>query len=298
MKRPLSIIGIMSNSSARSCSNVLNAASMSAGNRTSTGTSATPNAAAAAVAVLRWNTFPGLLTFTKLGATVGVVDQCYLRLLCVPRCWSGTNFSSLSECRVGAHLHQHLAEIVATQHLGESGWDGLQALADVLAVLNLTGGHQGRDIGQHLLVVVGGEVAHPEILYCHAPRFEERLAQLHQRRAARDAVLITIVGDEAANGHPGSRVEQWQYRLEHFATHVLEIDVDAGRAGGGEVRRQGRRKVGDAGVETKLLDHELAFGVAPDDPHHPRVPLLGELPSDLADPAGGRRDYYRLACPG
>src|SRR5215831_9680407 len=105
---------------------------------------------------------------------------------------------------------------------------------------NLTGGHQGRDIVQHLLVVVGGEVAHPEILYCHAPRFEERLAQLHQRRAARDAVLITIVGDEAANGHPGSMVQQWQHRLEHFASHVLEIDVDAGRAGGGEVRRQGR----------------------------------------------------------
>jgi hypothetical protein len=46
--------------------------------------------------------------------------------------------------------------------------------------------------------------------------------------------------DEAANGHSGSMVEQWQHRLEHFATHVLEIDVDAGRAGGGEVRRQGR----------------------------------------------------------
>src|SRR5262245_14660877 len=39
MKRLLSIIRIMSNSSARSCGNVLNAASMSASNRTSTGTS-------------------------------------------------------------------------------------------------------------------------------------------------------------------------------------------------------------------------------------------------------------------
>ena len=70
-----------------------------------------------------------------------------LHLCASPAVGSGANFSSLPECRVGAHLHQHLAEIVAAQHLGESGWDGHQALADVLAVRNLTGGHRGRDIG-------------------------------------------------------------------------------------------------------------------------------------------------------
>src|SRR5262249_60420936 len=134
-------------------------------------------------------------------------------------------FASPPECRVRAHLPQDLAEIVATQQLGESGWDGLQALADVLAVLNLTGGHQGRNIGQHLLGVGSGEVAHPEILYCHAPRIKERLAPLHQRRAARDAVLITIVGEETANGPPGGMGETWQYRLPNVSTHRPQINV-------------------------------------------------------------------------
>lgn len=59
-----------------------------------------------------------------------------------------------SERLVRADLHQHLTKVTAKQHLGKSRWDSRQALADVLAVLHLTGSHYGCDVGRHLIFVV------------------------------------------------------------------------------------------------------------------------------------------------
>ena len=43
--------------------------------------------------------------------------------------------------------------------------DRLKTLADVLAILDLSGFHERRDIGQHLVVVVGREIADEEVLH-------------------------------------------------------------------------------------------------------------------------------------
>src|SRR5579871_5732441 len=56
--------------------------------------------------------------------------------------------------RVLAHLDQHLAEIVAAEHLGEAGGDGLETLADVLAIFHLARGDAGRDLAQEGVVVI------------------------------------------------------------------------------------------------------------------------------------------------
>ena len=62
-----------------------------------------------------------------------------------------------------------------------------------------------------------------------------------------------VLRDQPADRHARERIEQRQHRVEHRAADILEIDVDAFRAGGLELLGEIRRAVIDAGVEAELV---------------------------------------------
>ena len=68
----------------------------------------------------------------------------------------------------------------------------------------------------------------------------------HRRRPVRRHRLgIVVMRDQAADGNPRKGIEQRKHRFEHRAPDVLEIDVDALRAG----KLQLRGEIGFAVIE-------------------------------------------------
>ena len=81
-----------------------------------------------------------------------------------------------------------------------------------------------------------------------------------------------------------------------LAAHILEIDVDAVRAGGGERGFQvPAGPVVDRGVHPGLVAEPGAFLVRAGGADHAAALQLGDLADDRADRARGRRDEHRLA---
>jgi hypothetical protein len=71
--------------------------------------------------------------------------------------------------------------------------------------------------------------------------------------------------DQAADRDARKRVEQREHRLEHRAADVLEIDVDALRAGVLQLRGQIGIAVVEAIVKAELVLHVVAFVLAAGD---------------------------------
>src|SRR3546814_11001361 len=89
-----------------------------------------------------------------------------------------------------------------------------------------------------------------------------------------------VVGDEAADRHARAILQQRQHRGGDIAADVLDIDVDAVRAGRRELRGVVRGLVVDAGIEAERSDGGALVGAAGDADH--------ASTEDLAELSGGR----------
>ena len=92
-----------------------------------------------------------------------------------------------------------------------------------------------------------------------------------------------------------SRLISRSDRVEHRPADVVEVDVDAVRAGRPQRRSRSCALVVHAGVEAQLLDDVAALRLAAGDADGPAALDLGDLADDRADRARGRRDDHRLA---
>ena len=67
-----------------------------------------------------------------------------------------------------------------------------------------------------------------------------------------DGFGVVVMRDQAAHRNARERVEQRKHRLEHRAADILEIDVDAFRAGGLQLGREIGIAVIEAVVEAEF----------------------------------------------
>src|ERR1700682_3891720 len=105
------------------------------------------------------------------------------------------------------------------------------------------------------------------------------------------------MGDQAADGHARERVEQREYRLEHGTADVLEVNVDALRAGLFQLRRKMRIAVIEAIVKAEFLFDVVAFVLAAGDADRACALDPRDLSDRRADRAGSRRNHDGLASP-
>jgi hypothetical protein len=110
-------------------------------------------------------------------------------------------------------------EVAAAQHLDEGGGQGIEAFADVLAVANLAGSDEWLHLGEESVVVAGDIVADEEVL--HGDAAADRALSLRARRV--DAGFVAAMGDEAADGHARTRIEERQDGIEHGSADIFEI---------------------------------------------------------------------------
>ena len=103
------------------------------------------------------------------------------------------------------------------------------------------------------------------------------------------------MGDAAAHRDAGEVVDQFHHRVEGFAADVLEVDVDAVRAGLGELLAEVGVLVVDAGVEAVGADHVLALVLGAGHADHAAALELGDLADHLADGAGGGGYHHGFA---
>src|SRR5260370_2295651 len=94
--------------------------------------------------------------------------------------------------------------------------------------------------------------------------------------------------DQAAHRNPRERVEQRKHCFEHRAADILEIDVDALRAGFLELGRQIGIAMIQALIEPELASDVIAFVLAARDADGTRALDPGDLPDRRADRAGCR----------
>ena len=169
--------------------------------------------------------------------------------------------------RSGVDADEHLAEVLAAQEPDQGARGVLQAVDDVLAVLDAAVADQRADLGQEIRLLAG-EVEHDEA--AERQSFDQDLA--HEQRDAIDATRQfgrIVMRDQPADGHAGERVEERQDRVEDGTADVLEVDVDSLRAGGLERLGEIRPAVVDAGVEPELVDDVAAFLLAAGDADRP-----------------------------
>src|SRR3989442_880900 len=195
---------------------------------------------------------------------------------------------SLPPRAILADLDEHLAEVLAAQQADERLGRLLEALDDVLAVLQLALAQPARAVGEELRHPVG-VIADDEA--ANGDAVDEHRRQVRPRRHLRGVVL----GDDAAERDARERVDVFQYGLQHVAADVVEVHVDAVRTGVAQHGPEFRHAVGHASVEVEVLEHVLALLPGGGDPDRAAAADLRELADDGADGAGGGGDDDRLA---
>src|SRR2546427_415692 len=131
---------------------------------------------------------------------------------------------SLPPRAILADLDEHLAEVLAAEQADERLGRLLEALDDVLAVLQLALAQPARAVGEELRHPVG-VIADDEA--ADGDAVDEHRREVRPRRHLRRVVL----GDDAAERDARERVDVFQYGLQHVAADVVEVHVDAVRAG-------------------------------------------------------------------
>ena len=131
------------------------------------------------------------------------------------------------------------------------------------------------------------------------PRKVRRLVRIvaHHRAGPfrRLGLGVVVMGDQAAHRHARKRVEQREHRLEHRAADILEIDVDALRAGVLQLGGQIRIAVVETGIEAELLHDVVALVLAAGDADRACALDLGDLAHGRADRTGSAGDDDGLA---
>ena len=133
-----------------------------------------------------------------------------------------------------------------------------------------------------------------EALHADPPRQDQACHARQPVRTGRRRRIV-VMRNESAHRHARVHVEQRRHRIEHRATDVLEVDIDAARAGCRQSLRQVGLAVIDAGIESKLLDHVAALLRAAGDAHGPTALQPGQLAHHRADAAARGRDHHGFA---
>ena len=106
-----------------------------------------------------------------------------------------------------------------------------------------------------------------------------------------------VLRDQPADRHPRERVEQRQHHgLPHGAADILEVHIDAVRAGRRELFSEVQEPMVDGRVEAQLLDNVAALVGAAGDADGARTAHLGELSDQQA--AGPLADATTTVSPG
>src|SRR5690242_17437258 len=86
-----------------------------------------------------------------------------------------------------------------------------------------------------------------------------------------------IVGDEPADRNARKVIQQRQHRIEYWTADILEIDIDALRAGGFQILAQLGLAMIEAGVESELVLNEAALLFASSNADDPAALDLRDL---------------------
>ena len=109
---------------------------------------------------------------------------------------------------------------------------------------------------------------------------------------------FVVLRNQTAQCNACKRVEQPQKRVKNLAADVIEVDVDAVRAGRGELSVQVAAAVVYAGIKTELACDVLAFGRAAGDANDATAFDLRNLAGDAANRAARSGHDHGLACLG
>ncbi len=195
---------------------------------------------------------------------------------------------------IRADMDDDLAEIAPLEQIDQALGRGFQAFDPVFLVLHRAGGDPGAHRRQELrkaraIVEVDDEALHADAL-------RQQGAEQHRALIGPVGQFLGIVfGDDAAQGNPRAGIEQRQHRPQHLAADILEINVDALGAGGGELGLEIGVAMIDAGVETQLRHREVALVWPAGDAHGATSLQLGDLADHRADAARGRSHRHRFA---
>src|SRR5579871_1333543 len=200
------------------------------------------------------------------------------------RNWAGT-----ARIRRPSHnLDQQLSEVLALEQAEEGSRRVFQAVDYVFAISKPAAAHPGAGFALEI-GLPGGEIRYDETAQ------GEALAQHREHVGAWNGRRGVVLGDQPAHGDASEIVEQRPHGLLDCAAHVLEINVDAGRACGVEPPRKVSSAMVHTGIEAKFLDHVAALVRPAGNPHCAASLDLGDLPDHRPDGAGRRRNRDGLA---
>src|SRR6185369_16326217 len=192
--------------------------------------------------------------------------------------------------RVG-DLQDQFAKVLSCEQTGQGFREPVQSLHHVFpalhaAVLQVTG---QLSYGDREAVDV---IEHHHALHAGAVDQQRQviLRPLHR-------LGVVVLADRAADDDARSPCQARQHVVQDFATDVVEVDVHAFRAVLFQSRLDTAALVVDAGVETELIHHPVAFGAAAGNAHDAAALDLGQLPHGLTDSASSARHHDGVAGP-
>src|SRR6266849_2927659 len=171
-----------------------------------------------------------------------------------PRALSSVPPPRLAVSALGVHADDQLAEVASLQHADKGCGRLLQTVDEVLAVADTAVGDAGTDLAQEGGIVLGGTFGVDEA--AHRQALRQDLAHGGGQPVGAVACSHAVVlRDQAADRDARERVEQRHHRLPDRAADVLEVDIDAIRAGRRQPGAEISALVIDGCVEAELVLH-------------------------------------------
>src|SRR5580658_1924846 len=200
------------------------------------------------------------------------VEVSFMRSICSSR-QCGADRGTLSSV---LDTNDLLAEVLAAQDADECSRRLREAVRNVLAVANLA------------LLHPRGKGEDGSGIFLRPFPDEKEPMKRGRRQRAEDRershwLLFVVLRDESANRNARAGVQEGRHGLEHLASHVLEVDVDALRTGGPDRVRHARRPMVDADVEPELAGHIVALRGAARDADDSTTLLLCNLSDHRTD---------------
>src|SRR5216684_925689 len=153
------------------------------------------------------------------------------------------------------------------EHSDESFRRFLQMLYDVLEIADATLRDPRSNVAQEFVVVLLGKFGVNESAHRNALR-KDLAHGCGQPVDTIAGCYVAVLGDQARDRHARELVQSRKYRLPDRPADVLEIDVNAVRAGRRELCNEAGLVVIDHCVEAELILHVGALSRATRDPEH------------------------------
>src|SRR5690242_2183489 len=166
--------------------------------------------------------------------------------------------------RVGAEAQEQFAEILALQETDKRGWRVVDPLDDIFAVSQLAAFDQRRRHRAELAIAL-------PVIADDKPLDVQPLAHDRHQIGAGARGRVIIFRDHAAHDHAAEIVETRKDGLLHGAADILEIDIDAFRAGLIERGAEIGAAMVERRIEAELVLDIAAFVGAAGDTDHPRT---------------------------